>query len=82
MNKDALMNQPFNYKVLVIPTGTLVSKEAQDKIGQLRKKGVLIVDKPNRNSTIEKVAPDVILPEGIAYTHRIGEDFDIYFFSN
>ena len=82
MNKDALMNQPFNYKVLVIPTGTLVSKEAQDKIEQLRKKGVLIVDKPYRNSTIEKVAPDVILPEGIAYTHRIGEDFDIYFFSN
>ena len=82
MNKDALLTQPFNYKVLVIPTNILVSKEAKEKIDQLRHQGVLIIDKPYKDSTFEKVTPDVILPEGIAYTHRTGEGEDIYFLSN
>lgn len=92
MNKDALLNQPFNYKVLVIPTGILVSKEAQDKIEQLRKKGVLIIDKPWREKTLKDIEPDVTFwpetiedkepLEGIAYTHRKADGKDIYFFSN
>ena len=92
MNKDALLNQPFNYKVLVIPTGILVSKEAQDKIEQLRKKGVLIIDKPWREKTLRDIEPDVTFwpetiddkepLEGIAYTHRKADGKDIYFFSN
>ena len=82
MNKDALLTQPFNYKVLVIPTNILVSKEAKEKIDQLRHQGVLIIDKPYKESAFEKVSPDVVLPEGIAYTHRTGEGEDIYFLSN
>ena len=92
MNKDALLNQPFNYKVLVIPTGILVSKEAQDKIEQLRKKGVLIIDKPWREKTLRDIEPDVTFwpetiddkepLEGIAYNHRKADGKDIYFFSN
>ena len=82
MNKDALLNQPFNYKVLVVPQWVQVSPEAKKRITQLRRQGVQIVDKPYKESTFEKVAPDVILPEGIAYAHRTGEGEDIYFLSN
>ena len=82
MNKDALLTQPFNYKVLVIPQGTLVSKEVKTKIAQLRRQGVQIIDKPYKDSTFEKISPDAVLPEGIAYAHRAGEGFDIYFLSN
>jgi len=92
MNKDALMNQPFNYKVLVIPEGAMVSKEVKTKIEQLRRKGVLIVDKPWREKTFRDIEPDVTFwpetiddkepLEGIAYTHRKADGKDIYFFSN
>jgi hypothetical protein len=82
MNKDALLTQPFNYKVLVIPQGTLVSKEVKAKIAQLRRQGVQIIDKPYKDSTFEKIAPDAVLPEGIAYAHRADEGQDIYFLSN
>ena len=82
MNKDALLTQPFNYQVLVVPHWVLVSPEAKKRIEELRRQGVLIIDKPYNESTFEKVAPDVILPEGIAYTHRTGEGEDIYFLSN
>ena len=82
MNKDALLTQPFNYKVLVIPQGMLVSKEVKAKITQLRRQGVQIISKPYKDNTFEKIAPDVVLPEGIAYAHRADEGFDIYFLSN
>ena len=82
MNKDALLNQPFNYKVLVVPQWVLVSPEAKKRIAQLRRQGVQIVDKPYKESTFEKIVPDVVLPEGIAYTHRTGEGEDIYFLAN
>ena len=82
MNKDALLTQPFNNKVLIIPQGTLVSKEAKAKIAQLRRQGVQIISKPYKDNTFEKIAPDVVLPEGIAYAHRADEGFDIYFLSN
>lgn len=82
MNKDALLTQPFNYKVLVVPQGTLVSKEVKAKIAQLRRQGVQIIDKPYKDSAFEKVAPDAVLPKGIAYAHRAGEGEDIYFLSN
>ena len=82
MNKDALLTQPFNYKVLVIPEGALVSDEAKAKIAQLRQQGVLIIDKPYQEAQLKGIAPDVILPEGIAYCHRQTTDADIYFLSN
>ncbi len=82
MNKDALLNQPFGYKVLVVPEGALVSKEAKDKIAQLKQQGVMVIDKPYQQSTLNGIAPDAILPEGIAYAHRQTADKDIYFLAN
>ena len=82
MNKDALLHKPFNYKVLVIPEWVMVSLETKNRIAQLRRQGVIIIDKPYKGSTFEGIAPDVVVPEGIDYTHRAGEDEDIYFLSN
>ena len=82
MNKDALLHQPFNYKVLVVPEGCLVSDEVRNHISALRQQGVMIIEKPYAASTLEGAKPDVVLPEGIAYTHRATDSEDIYFLSN
>lgn len=82
MNKDALLTQPFHYKALVIPEGAMVSKETRAKIAELRRQGVQIIDKPYQQSQLRGVAPDVVLPEGIAYCHRQTEDTELYFLSN
>ncbi|MBO7116719.1 MAG: DNA-binding protein [Prevotella sp.] len=82
MNKDALLHQPFNYKALVIPTWTRVSPETKTRIEELRQQGVLIIDKPYEDAQLKNMNPDVVLPEGIAYTHRTDTDCDIYFLAN
>ena len=82
MNKDALLTRPFNYRVLVIPQGVQVSSEVQSRINELRQHGVLIIDSPYQENRIKGLAPDIILPENIAYSHRRGDGFDLYFLSN
>ena len=84
MNKDALLHQPFNYKVLVIPEGCLVSDQVRARIEALRQQGVVIIDKPYTQDTISGVPRDVKISydEGIAYTHRRDGNTDIYFISN
>ena len=82
MNKDALLYRSFNYKALVIPEGVLVSSEVKKRINELRKQGVLIIDKPYQHNMLEGISPDVTLPEGIAYTHRNDNGQEIYFLSN
>ncbi len=82
MNKDALLHQAFNYKVLVIPNGVLLSTSVKNRIAQLRSQGVLVIDRPYQLSQLEGITPDAILPEGVAYAHRSGDDCEIYFLSN
>ena len=84
MNKDALLNMPFNYKVLVIPEGSLVSNEVRTRIKALRQQGVVIIDKPYTLDSIVGVPRDVKISygDGIAYTHRRDGNTDIYFISN
>jgi len=84
MNKDALLNMPFNYKVLVIPEGCLVSDEVRTRIEALRQQGVVIIDKPFTQVSIPGVPRDVKMSygEGIAYTHRRDGHTDIYFIAN
>ena len=82
MNKDALLNQPFHNKALVIPTGVLLSSKVKNRIAQLRSQGVLVIERPYPLKQLEGIVPDAFLPEGVAYAHRTGSDFDIYFLSN
>jgi len=82
MNEDALLTQPFNYKALVIPEGVLISPDAQKKIDELRNQGVQIIDRPYHETHLSGLAPDVVLPEGIAFAHRTGNGQDYYFLTN
>ena len=81
MNKDAFLTMPFEYKVLVVPSWLVVSDPVWDRIVQLSKQGVQVITKPYESTQLN-IAPDAVLPEGIAYTHRTGEEEDIYFLSN
>ena len=81
MNKDAFMTMPFEYKVLVVPTWLNVSDGVWNRVVQLSKQGVQVLTKPYQGSQLN-IAPDVVLPEGIAYTHRTSPDEEIYFLSN
>lgn len=87
MNKDALLHQPFRYKVLVVPQKEL-SAEVKEKIEALRQAGVIIIDQPYKAKDFSKygIAPDVLLPDSMDYAHRqVGEGSvqkDIYFLTN
>ena len=84
MNKDALLNRPFHYKALVIPTGSCLSKEVEARVEELRRQGVLIIDKPYTSDSLAGVPRDVKTgnDESIAYTHRRNGNTDIYFIAN
>ena len=82
MNKDALLHQPFHYKALVVPQWLQLSPEAQKRINELRQQGIHVIEQPYQQPTLPALAPDIVLPEGIAYTHRQTTEQDIYFLAN
>jgi len=82
MNKDALLTLPFTHKVLVVPEWVSVSPEVKERIGQLRQKGIIVIDKPYQSATFPELPCDAELPDDIAYTHRQAYDKDIYFLAN
>ena len=82
MNKDALLTQPFNYKVLVIPESLSLSETVKERLAELSKQGIQILTKPYEENSIKNLPPDIVLPEGVAFTHRTMAEGDIYFLSN
>jgi len=92
-NKDALLNLAraekgrmllpggAEYRVVIFPKADKYSKETLDKIDQFRQAGVEIPELPVQSNHFS-IEPDVIVPENIAWTHRRGENADIYFISN
>lgn len=91
--KDGRMVLPggATYKVLVLPLprpmnpdNLPLSKEVQEKVDALRKAGVIIPELPYVADDFSTygLERDVIVPEDIAWTHRHGEEADIYFISN
>lgn len=82
MNKDALLHQPFSYRVLVVPEGCRVGEEAKAKIAALRQQGIMVIDKPYHDETLKGVPRDVELSRGLAFTHRRNGNTDIYFIAN
>ena len=80
-----------SYKVLVLPTARPMnpdnlplSPEAQAKVEELRAAGVIIPQLPYREDDFSSfgVERDVLLPADVAYTHRSGEEYEIYFVAN
>ena len=82
MNKDALLHQPFHYQALVVPSSSQVSPDTQQRIDELQRQGVQIINSPYQEETLRNIDRDVELPEDIAYTHRQLDNGDLYFLSN
>ncbi|NDV64760.1 glycosyl hydrolase [Bacteroides sp. 224] len=80
-----------SYKVFVLPTARPMnpdnrplSPEVQTKVEELRKGGVAIpeIPYPADDFSMYQLDRDVIVPENIAWTHRSGEEAEIYFIAN
>lgn len=80
-----------SYKILVLPGKTAMdpsfkvySEEVRKRIDELKKQGVIIIDKPYEDETFDRfgIMRDATLPSHIAYTHRRTAHKDIYFVAN
>lgn len=87
-----------SYQVLVVPVhnnrmpgADLLQPAVTKKLEAWKQQGIRIIQTPYTSSTLDAlgVARDVVVKEGtaayaegIAWTHRKGKDFDIYFISN
>ncbi|MCD8261221.1 MAG: DNA-binding protein [Bacteroides sp.] len=80
-----------SYKVLIIPgerpmnpNNVPLSAESQAKIEELRRGGVVIPELPFTADDFSAygLELDVVVPAGIAWTHRRGAEADVYFISN
>lgn len=101
INKDVLLKWNFeyspkgklpgnqDYRILVVsqPESSL-SAEIKAKLEELRKEGIVIIDKPYQAKNFSQygIDPDVILPENMDYAHRLVLEAtgrkDIYFLIN
>ena len=81
MQNPTNRNMPY-YRVLVVPQGVKVSAETQAKIDSLKPYGITVITEPYKESTLPGLPPDVVLPEGIAYTHRKDNTAHYIFLSN
>jgi hypothetical protein len=91
--RDGRMTLPggASYKVVVLPLprpmnpdSRPLSDEVQAKIEALRKGGVVIPALPYEAEDFAAygLERDVIVPAGVAWTHRRGDEADIYFIAN
>lgn len=80
-----------SYKVLVLPLPrpmnpdpAELSPEVKQKINELKEAGILIPSLPYKEDDFSSygLERDLIVPENIAWTHRQGEQGDIYFIAN
>lgn len=71
----------MSYNALVLPSTTELpySNNVIQKIKEIEKAGVPLIDKSKNTNIIE---PDIIVSENIAWTHRTGTEGDVYFISN
>ena len=78
----------MKYSVLLVPQARPMNPNnintATDIIEKLKAEGAITIDKPWTKATLDElgIPQDIVLPEGIDYTHRTGNDKDIYFLSN
>lgn len=78
------------YKVIVLPLARpmnpepVLSPEVRKKIEELKSAGVLVPSIPyiKEDFSAYGLERDMIVPEDIAWTHRSGEQGDIYFIAN
>lgn len=91
-NTKGVIRMPWGgeYRVLVVPQtrpmmpNRVSSPEVEKKLKELYQAGVLVVDKPFLYDSFSDFGldRDVVVPKDIAWTHRRGEEADIYFIAN
>ncbi|MDD4968828.1 MAG: glycosyl hydrolase [Paludibacter sp.] len=73
------------YQPHIFPDSLPYSYEVNQKIKELKKNGVSVISNRIINTndlSFYGVTQDVIVPENIAWTHRTGNEGDVYFISN
>ncbi len=83
-NGNMILGDGTAYKAVIFPNEQNYSAETLHKIDELRNEGIIIPHLPvtTDGKTAFGIAPDVVVPENIAWTHRTGDMGDIYFISN
>ena len=91
-NTKGVFRMPWGseYRVLVVPESRpmmpnkVSTLEVEKKLQELYRSGVLVVDKPFLYDSFSDfgLERDVIVPAHVAWTHRRGEEGDIYFIAN
>lgn len=80
-----------SYKVLVLPLARPMnpdnrplSPEVARKVSELKQGGVVVPQLPYHATdfSADGLTPDVIVPQDIAWTHRRGDEAEVYFISN
>ena len=66
------------YATLVVDKSN-ISEETKKKIEELKKNGCNVIDYTLNDGELKNVKPDVIASDSIVWTHRKGEEMDIYF---
>lgn len=78
------------YRVLVVPQSRpmmpnkVSTPEVEKKLAELEKAGVCVLREPYHDDDFSSIGlyRDVVVPEEVAWTHRRGEEADIYFIAN
>lgn len=91
-NTKGVITMPWGseYRVLVVPEtrpmmpNKVSSPEVEKKLKELYQSGVLIIREPYLYDDFSDygLERDVVVPENVAWTHRRGEEADIYFIAN
>ena len=66
------------YATLVVDKSN-ISEETRKKIEELKKNGCNVIDYTLNDSELKNVRPDVVASDSMVWTHRKGEEMDIYF---
>lgn len=81
--EDPALDDMPHYRVLIVPEKAMVSEASREKINALKQYGIKVITSPVTSSTLPDILPDVILPEGIDFTHRlVGRGTHHYFLTN
>lgn len=69
------------YSALVVDT-TCISAQTRQKISELGKQGLNVITREYTSNVLENIAPDLVSADSIVWTHRRGDDADVYFVAN
>ena len=85
---EVVTRDGMRYRAIVVPQTRKMNpaniNTGHEQIERLRQEGATIIDHPWSESDLSRlgIAPDILLPTGLDYTHRRDGQSEIYFISN